>query len=1508
MRANIWRGQVVYLSEEKVLRRPTKAVFLMNQHAASYNCRRRALLLASFFLSLVTHVAAQSDTWSGNTSAIWTDSGNWVSGNLPGTGDTATFLDGGNGNTTIDLSTGAAIGVSIGVIQFNSGAASYTIGAVGYSPQTLTFDDGGDINLAAGVAANQTVAASIILGDGTGNNSIILDNDSASELLLSGNITSGSGTAQQTLRAQGTGLIELAGIVTAGGSRLTLESRGNLTISGNVVGTGNTQRTIVRNGGVLTTTATGLLGQGNLDLRHGTVNLNNATNVQLFDDGIVLGDTTLGDGNATLNIGSGVTVELDSGITYQADNNTANVASIIGGTIDLSLGSRIINVADNALVDGSELILETDFKDTLDTNTSADLILTGSGTVTWGSTINKDLPTEKVDLLDFNARKVVIAESGNEITGLRRNLRVRQRNSATTGGNWDVEMDINGQTLLLDDDLILGAFNNANIAPANLSNVYVTDSADTESSLIRLTGDNDIQVQNGNSSGSTGGTNKTAYIEADIRFEGGTMTLAVQDGADDVDLEISGTIRDDNNGGRTVQKTEEGTLKLTATNNLFNFLQIYEGTAQVVSDGSIGDNDIQLGNNNTRGQLEYIGTGGSINNQFRLGDNDTGTTAGNIVNSGTGLLTLNSTTFNEARTSATANRELIIGGSSDIEITGAIGDNVAAVATVAINKSGSNTLTLSGDSTFTGNTNVSEGGLHLDGSLTSNVTFANMTAAGGDGSTTGNISFAGANITLNVDASTTAGLTTTSELISTGGNVTVDFGGTTGGGNIVIVDYGTYTGTVGSEFQLASGTTTSERGGAGTIVNDTTNSQITVNLGFLDLIWNNDSTNSLWDGNTSANWTSGAGNTTYFDGDSVTFSNAGSGTVTLSKENGTIAPGKVIFDNALTSSYSINAMTSETLTVAPGGGLQILTNNSSADITINAELVGGGVITKGQTVSGASNVGQTIITGNNVNFSGTTLINQGDVQINNVNGLGNDRSNSITLKDFGDDGRLILAFRDETFINDIISDNQGGTKILRFDNGGNTTNRALTVDSNILIRETSSAFRFDIEGRNETLGSTHVLTMTGKISSDFIEADGPVEKADQGTLILNNDFNDFTGRFQVNSGTAKVTSIGNIGEASAIGAVRAQISDFHIRLGSGGTGATPLQNSGTLSYIGTSDESTDRIVRIGNSGTNQGAPGSTGGAIISNDSPNNSSLQFTNAIFNDPEDTSTNRISARQLSLEGTSTAINTIDGVISDNFTTGPFIDETVSVNVDTSGTWQLNGANTYRGNTTVSAGTLLINGSSTAFSAVSVDGGSLGGAGTINGTVTIGVTSDSFHTAGSTATATSGDAATQTITSTLTYGNNATVSWDIISNSSGAIPAGQYDQFNLNSPFNQGDLAFGTDLGLNIHFGSDVELNDAFWNANLNEWLVWDTGQDETTLVSSLTAVIATPSNPSYSNAFRLQAGAEYDTSQAALNGVWLVQTAAIPEPSTFALIGLGLAGFAWHTRRRRIRQTTS
>ena len=54
-------------------------------------------------------------------------------------------------------------------------------------------------------------------------------------------------------------------------------------------------------------------------------------------------------------------------------------------------------------------------------------------------------------------------------------------------------------------------------------------------------------------------------------------------------------------------------------------------------------------------------------------------------------------------------------------------------------------------------------------------------------------------------------------------------------------------------------------------------------------------------------------------------------------------------------------------------------------------------------------------------------------------------------------------------------------------------------------------------------------------------------------------------------------------------------------------------------------------------------------------------------------------------------------------------------------SGTLVLTGVNSYAGNTSVRTGTLLVDGSTTSASAVTVDGGTLGGTGTIHGSVTI-------------------------------------------------------------------------------------------------------------------------------------------------------------------------------------------
>lgn len=95
--------------------------------------------------------------------------------------------------------------------------------------------------------------------------------------------------------------------------------------------------------------------------------------------------------------------------------------------------------------------------------------------------------------------------------------------------------------------------------------------------------------------------------------------------------------------------------------------------------------------------------------------------------------------------------------------------------------------------------------------------------------------------------------------------------------------------------------------------------------------------------------------------------------------------------------------------------------------------------------------------------------------------------------------------------------------------------------------------------------------------------------------------------------------------------------------------------------------------------------------------------------------------------------------------------------------GTLVLDQANSYSGGTTVSGGTLLVNntsGSGTGTGSVSVNGGTLGGNGTISGAVTVGSSSSATLSPGS---AGSGSIGTLTLSSTLTLGSSSTASMEI-------------------------------------------------------------------------------------------------------------------------------------------------
>ncbi|MCB1212580.1 MAG: autotransporter-associated beta strand repeat-containing protein, partial [Verrucomicrobiales bacterium] len=127
-----------------------------------------------------------------------------------------------------------------------------------------------------------------------------------------------------------------------------------------------------------------------------------------------------------------------------------------------------------------------------------------------------------------------------------------------------------------------------------------------------------------------------------------------------------------------------------------------------------------------------------------------------------------------------------------------------------------------------------------------------------------------------------------------------------------------------------------------------------------------------------------------------------------------------------------------------------------------------------------------------------------------------------------------------------------------------------------------------------------------------------------------------------------------------------------VDIGSSGT-------SGTLAVIGNNvsqaNLTTSKVINLG---------GTTGGATILANQTGTSPGLILNANWTATAGSSTNN---KTVTLGGTNTAANTINGIIPNNNAGG-----LVSVTKIDPGTWVLAGANTYTGNTTISNGTLRV------------------------------------------------------------------------------------------------------------------------------------------------------------------------------------------------------------------------
>jgi fibronectin-binding autotransporter adhesin len=289
-------------------------------------------------VQLVYTIASSDATWQGTVNNGWSTNANW-SVSAPGSGNTATFDGAGNGNTNINLGGG----VTVSNIYFESGSvAAYTIGTGGAGAQALTIEKA--IWMAAGAGSDQTIDANVTLA----NNAEFRNNIAGKVLTVNGDVTA---SAKQ---------LTLYGFDNGGAI--------------NLAGTGNDWggETVIAGATVTANSASA----GNMNIEYGTLTLNADQTLA----GIDFGHATLGNGDGTLNIGTGNTNALSSGVTYTADDTSANTATIAGGTLEMAGGIQNVefNIADHASVSGPELTVSS----TIKTNgTNRVLVKSGAGTL-----------------------------------------------------------------------------------------------------------------------------------------------------------------------------------------------------------------------------------------------------------------------------------------------------------------------------------------------------------------------------------------------------------------------------------------------------------------------------------------------------------------------------------------------------------------------------------------------------------------------------------------------------------------------------------------------------------------------------------------------------------------------------------------------------------------------------------------------------------------------------------------------------------------------------------------------------------------------------------------------------------------------------------------------------------------------------------------------------------------------------------------------------------------------
>lgn len=421
----------------------------------------------------------------------------------------------------------------------------------------------------------------------------------------------------------------------------------------------------------------------------------------------------------------------------------------------------------------------------------------------------------------------------------------------------------------------------------------------------------------------------------------------------------------------------------------------------------------------------------------------------------------------------------------------------------------------------------------------------------------------------------------------------------------------------------------------------------------------------------------------------------------------------------------------------------------------------------------------------------------------------------------------------------------GAFNVTHSGNGTRTFNAANTYTGTTTINNAGNTI---LGGTAGSLGAGDVIlnnaaaTLTFNHTADYTFANnitGPLSSSSAAVSKLGSTTLTLTGSNAYAGGTL---IRGN-------GAIK--VSSVNTNLGSGNIRLGSSAESGTLIYTGSGETTTKTIQLVG----------TTGGGTIQADGTG--ALVVSNGI------TAASNSTARTFTLRGTNTAANSIGAITNGTATSG------IAVTKDDAGKWILTGTNSYTGATTVTLGTLLVNGdSSAATGAVSVaSGATFGGAGTIGGATT--AASGSFLSAGSDAST----AGTITFASTLNISGLAAGTGGLLFDLAGV---GTSDKIVLTS---------ATASALNIGSGV-LNFNDFTFNT------LGGFGAGVYTLIDANSSIAGTLG----SNLTGTIGGL---SSELSISGNDLILTVtSIPEPSTYAAIfgTLAIGGAVWSKRRNR------